>query len=76
MTLGGARGQNLGQHQSRYFFFAIVCFMESFAVQQRILFSAVFLSLTSDLKVRCPRVGLEVKCRTSLIFVSHEIIHT
>ena len=49
--------------------------METFAVEQHILFSVVFLSLTSDLKVRWPRVGLEVKCRTSLIFIFYEIIH-
>ena len=62
MPWGGARGQNLGHLR---FFFLHFCFyfsfMESFVFEQKVLFRVYFLSVTSDYKVQCPRVGLGVK---------------
>ena len=52
MPQGGARGQNLGH--LRLFF----C-MKSFN-EQHVPFR-VFLSVSSDRKAQCPKVGLEVK---------------
>ena len=35
--------------------------MDSFVFKQQVLFRADFLSVTSDHRVQCPRVGLGVK---------------
>ena len=55
MLQGGARGQNLG-----HLFFFFFCFYFS-RMGSFILFRIDFLSVTSDCRVQCPRVGLEVK---------------
>ena len=47
MPWGGARGQNL--RHLRIFFFVVA--MESFVFEQKILFKADFLSVTSDYRV-------------------------
>ena len=39
--------------------------MESFVFEQKALYRADFLSLTSDYRVQCPRVGLGSNSRTS-----------
>ena len=51
-------GQNLGH--LRFFSFSF-SFMESFVFEQNVLFRADFLSVTSEYRVHCPRVGLGVK---------------
>ena len=54
MPQGGARGQNLGHLFSAFFGFYFSC-MELFNLNR------IFPSVTSDHRVQCPRVGLEVK---------------
>ena len=39
----------------------IFSFMDSFVFKQQVLFRVVFLSVTLDHRVQCPRVGLAVK---------------
>ena len=39
----------------------IFSFMDSFVFKQQVLFRVVFLSVTLDHRVQCPRVGLGVK---------------
>ena len=57
MLQGGARGQNLG-----YLFFSTFIFLNGIIqFKQQILFRIDFPSVTSDCRVQCPRVGLEVK---------------
>ena len=57
MPQGGAWGQNLG-HLRNFFCFS---FMKSLVFKQQVLFRVNFLSVTSDHRVQCPRMGLEVK---------------
>ena len=40
--------------------------MESFVFEQKVLFRVYFLSVTSDYRVPCPRVGLGVKIQDIL----------
>ena len=61
MPQGGARCQNLGHH--RFFFCFYFSCMESFNLNNR--YVRVFLSVTSDRRVQCSRVGLEVKIYVS-----------
>ena len=42
--------------------------MESFVLEQKVLFRADFLSVTSDYRVQCPRVGQGVKIEDILDF--------
>ena len=44
--------------------------MESFVFEQKALYRADFLSVTSDYRVQFPRVGLGVKILDILIFFS------
>ena len=64
---GGAKGQNLGHLRIYIYFFLYFyfSFMESFVFEQKALYMAGFLSVTSDYRVQCPRVGLGSKSRTS-----------
>ena len=55
-ALGGARGQNLG-----HLFAFIFSFMESFVNEKKVLFRVDFLSVTSDHRFKCHRVGLGFK---------------
>ena len=63
MPWGGARGQSLGHIRIFSFFYAFIfSIMESFVFEQKVLFIRVeFLSVTSDYRVQCPRVGLGFK---------------
>ena len=67
MHRGGAKGQNLGHLRIYIYFFLYFhfSFMESFVFEQKALYLADFLSVTSDYRVQCPRVGLGSKSRTS-----------
>ena len=61
MPGGGARGQNL-EHLRIFFFFHFFSCMElfifeSFVFEQKALYRADFLSVTSDYRVQCARVG-------------------
>ena len=57
MLQGGARGQNLG-----FYFFLLLFFLNGIIqFKQQVLFRIEYLSLTSDCRFQCPRVGLEVK---------------
>ena len=47
--------------------------MESFVFEQNALYRADFLSVTSDYRVQCPRVGLGSKSRTSQIFFNKPV---
>ena len=65
MPGGGARGQNL-EHLRIFFFFHFFSYMElfifeSFVFEQKALYRADFLSVTSDYRVQCARVGRGVK---------------
>ena len=42
-------------------FFSLFSFMESFVIEQKVLFRVDFLSVTWVYWVQCPRVGLGVK---------------
>ena len=71
MHRGAAKGQNLG-HLRIYIYkyiYIFLCsyfsFMESFVFEQTALYRADFLSVTSDYRVQCPRVGPGSKSRTS-----------
>ena len=57
MPQGGARGQNLGHLRFLFDFFFLYGIIQ---FEQHGPFR-IFLSVTSDRKVQCPRVGLEVK---------------
>ena len=57
MTRGGARGQNLGYLRM----FSSFSFIESIVFGQQVELHVEFLFVPSDLWVRCPMVGLEVK---------------
>ena len=63
MPWGGARAKNLGH--LRIYFFLLFCFyfsfMESFVFEQKVQSRVNFLSVTSDYRVQCPKVGLGVK---------------
>ena len=63
----GGGGQNLGHLRIYVYFFLYFyfSFMESFVFEQKALYMAGFLSVTSDYRVQCPRVGLGSKSRTS-----------
>ena len=67
MPRGGARGQDLGHLRIYIYFFLYFYFsyMEPFVFQQKTLYMAGFLSVTSECRVQCPRVGLGSKSRTS-----------
>ena len=58
MPGGGARGQNL-EHLRIFFFFHFI--FESFVFEQKTLYMTDFLSVTSDYRVQCIRVGRGVK---------------
>ena len=60
MPKGGARGQNLGHLRIFYFFLLLFFLYGIIQFEQHVLFR-VFLSVTSDRKVQCLTVGLEVK---------------
>ena len=55
MPGGGARGQNL--EHLRFFFASFSC-MELFVFEQQVLLT---LSVTSNLRIKCPGVGQGVK---------------
>ena len=59
MLHGGARVQNLG-HLLFFFTFFFLNGIIQFKQQVHILLKIDFLSETSDCRVQCPRVGLEV----------------
>ena len=65
MPGGGARGQNLEHLRiffSSLFFSCMELFIfESFVFEQKALYRADFLSVTSDYRVQCARVGRGVK---------------
>ena len=65
MHRGAAKGQNLGHVRIFFFLCFYFSFMESFVFEQKALYRADFLSVTSDYRVQCPRVGLGSKSRTS-----------
>ena len=64
MPGGGARGQN---NISDFFFLSLffscmeLFIFESFVFEQKALYRADFLSVTSDYRVQCTRVGRGVK---------------
>ena len=64
MPQGGAKGQNLGH--LRFFCLYFSC-MESFNLNN--MYCLRYFSLTSDRKVQCPRVGLEVKIYQPGVYV-------
>ena len=55
------------------FFFLLLFFIHEiiiFVYEQKALYRAYFLSVTSDYRDQCPRVGLGSKSRTSYFFFS------
>ena len=58
MPLGGARGQNL-EHLRIFIFYFFLLLNHSY-LNNRYYLGLIF-SIASDLRVECPRVGLEVK---------------
>ena len=65
MPGGGARGQNI-EHLRIFFLILFFSCMElfifeSFVFEQKALYRADFLSVTSDYRVQCARVGQGVK---------------
>ena len=44
--------------------------MESFVIEQKVLFRVDFLSVTWNHRIQCPRVGLGVKIKDILDFLS------
>ena len=58
LCLGLSKGSNLGHLNIFVFLFS---FMESFVNEQNVLFRVDFLSVTSDHRFQCNRVGLGVK---------------
>ena len=57
MPQGGARGKNLGHLRFISFYFLLYRIIQ---FEQQVLLG-VFLSVTSDCRFQCSRVGLEVK---------------
>ena len=60
MPQSGARGQNLG-HLRLLFFVLLLFFLYGIIQFEQHVLLRVSLSVTSDHKVQCPRVGLEIK---------------
>ena len=58
---GGVRGQNLEHLRFFFDFFAFNFLNAIIQLKQQVPFRNDFLSVTSDCRVQCPRVGLEVK---------------
>ena len=64
---GMGQGVKIKNILELFCYFLLLIFLNGIIqFKQQVLSRNDFLSVTSDYRVQCPRVGLEVKCRTHL----------